>query len=237
MDRILFVIPARSGSKGIKNKNIQMCGQHSLLRLSVIQCLNLNIGSDLFVSTDNQDYLDHINDLIDNPPILRPNYLSGDIVGDIEVLIHALHTCENYYKKKYSCVVMIQPTCPLRQDSDILKTIDAILKEKYEVAFTCHEVDKKYHPLKSLKINEFGYIEKYLNGKNEIIARQQLDKTYIRNGAAYSITPKQLCLGKSFFNCKSKMVLTQNYVSIDNLDELKYCENILLNDKNKKNNN
>ena len=231
MERILFVIPARSGSKGIKNKNIQICGEDSLIRLSIRKCLDLNIESDLFVSTDNQDYLDHINDLIDNPPILRPNYLAGDIVGDIEVLVHALHSCENHYKKTYNCVVMIQPTCPLRKGSDILKTIEAVIKESYEVSFTCHEVDKKYHPLKSLKINEFGYIEKYLQDSSEIIARQQLDKTYIRNGAAYSITPKQLCLGKSFFNCKSKMVITQKYVSIDNLDELKYCHNILLRDK------
>jgi len=228
MNKILFVIPARSGSKGIKNKNIQLCGNDSLLRLSIKQCLRLNLESDLFVSTDNQEYLNHIKDLFDNPPILRPKNLSGDLVGDIDVLIHALNTCEKFYKTEYSCIVMIQPTCPLRKGSDILKTIDAIIKDKYEASVTCHIVDKKYHPLKSLIINKSGYLEHFIKNKNEIIARQQLDKTYIRNGAAYAITPKQLCTGKSFFNCKSKIVLTDSYVSIDNLDELEYCEKILL---------
>ena len=153
MNNILFVIPARSGSKGIKNKNIQSCANETLLRRSVKICKSIELNSDIYVSTDSKEYLDHINDLIDNAPILRPKHLSGDLIGDIEVLTHAFHTCEKYYKKNYHCIVMIQPTCPLRKKEHIIKSIEAILFEKYESAVTCQKVDKKYHPLKSLTIN------------------------------------------------------------------------------------
>ena len=228
MDRILFVIPARSGSKGIKDKNIQLCANETLLRRCVRICKDLDLNSEIFVSTDSSKYIEHVSDLIDNAPRLRPNYLSGDLVGDIEVLIHALHVCENFYKKNFDCVVMIQPTCPLRKIEDIKRTIDAVLREKYDSAVTCQKVDKKYHPLKSLKTNESGNIENYLDTPNEIIARQQLDQTFIRNGASYAITPNQLCMGRSFIKCNSKLILTDELVSIDNLEELKLCEKILL---------
>ena len=132
MKRILFVIPARSGSKGIKNKNIQKCGHDTLLRLSVKHCLRLKLDADIYVSTDSQQYISHIKDLIENPPILRPKVLSGDLISDIDVLKHALETCQSFYKTKYSCVVMIQPTSPLRKSSDILATINAVVKEGYD---------------------------------------------------------------------------------------------------------
>jgi len=228
MNKILFVIPARSGSKGIKDKNIQNCGKDTLLRQSVKKCLNIKFDADIYVSTDSNKYLEHIKDLIDNPPFLRPKYLSDDLVSDIEVLIHALHTCENFYKRDYKCVVMIQPTCPLRKKQDVVKTIEAIINDNYDSAVTCQKIDKKYHPFKSLYLDNKGYLGHFIKQESEIIARQQLDTTYIRNGASYSITPKQLCLGKSFFNCRSKLVLTESVLSIDSYEELKYCEQILL---------
>ena len=229
MNKILFVIPARSGSKGIKDKNIMNCGNDTLLRQSVKICKGIEFDSDIYVSTDSDIYLNHIRDLIDNPPFLRPKYLSGDLVSDIEVLIHALHTCENFYKTSYQCIVMIQPTCPLRKKQNIIETIKAVLEENYDSSLTCHLADKKYHPLKSLTLNDSGNLSHFVKQSSEIIARQQLNNTYIRNGASYSITPKQLCVGKSFFNCKSKLVLTEKIISIDSIEELNYCEKILLN--------
>ena len=228
MNNILFVIPARSGSKGIKNKNIQNCANETLLRRSVKICKTIDFPSDIYVSTDNQEYLDHINDLIENAPTLRPKNISGDLIGDIEVLTHAFHTCEKYYKKNYQCIVMIQPTSPLRKKEHIIKSIEAIISENFDSAVTCHKVDKKYHPLKSLTLNKSNKLIHYLEIEEEIIARQQLKETFIRNGACYAITPRQLCEGKTFFKGNTKLILTDQLVSIDNIEELKLCEKILL---------
>lgn len=232
MQNILFVIPARSGSKGIKNKNITKCGDETLLRRSVKMCKSLDYSSNIFVSSDSQGYLDHISDLIDNAPILRPNYLSGDLVGDIEVLTHAFNSCEEYYKKKYQCIVMVQPTCPLRKKEHLIKSIEAIIFENYDSAVTCQIVDKKYHPLKSLILNKSNNLTHFLNNSNEIIARQQLKDTYIRNGASYALTPDQLCNKKTFFKGNSKLILTDKLLSIDTIEELKFCEEKLNADSN-----
>ena len=228
MHNILFVIPARSGSKGIKNKNIQCCANETLLRRSVKICKSLDLPSDIYVSTDSQEYLDHINDLIDNAPILRPKHLAGDLISDVEVLNHAFHSCEKYYKKNYQCIVMIQPTCPLRKKEHIIKSINAILYGNFDSAVTCQKVDKKYHPLKSLTLDASNKLIHYLDNKEEIIARQQLKETFIRNGASYAITPRQLCEEKTFFKGNAKLILTEQLLSIDNIEELKLCEKILL---------
>ena len=232
MNNILFVIPARSGSKGIKNKNIQICANETLLRRSVKICQSLDLNSNIYVSTDSQEYLNHIKDLLENAPILRPDYLSGDFVSDIEVLTHAVHTCENFYKTKYKCIAMIQPTSPLRTKEHLMKSLDAVLKENYDSAITCHKVDSKYHPFKSLILNENNNLTTFIDQKIKIIARQQLGITFIRNGACYAITPKQLCIKKTFLNCNSKLILTDELISIDNIEELRLCEKLL--NKNQK---
>ena len=87
--------------------------------------------------------------------------------------------------------------------------------------------------MKSLKINEKGFVDHFIDNPYEIIARQELESTFVRNGASYSITPKQLLEGKTFFKCKSKLILTDSIVSIDNRDELIYCEKILLKENSK----
>ena len=110
MGKILFIIPARSGSKGITNKNIKLCAGETLLRRAVKICQEIDFDKRIVISTDNRKYLDHIDDLGDFNDFLRPEYLSGDNIGDVEVLINALHSSEVIYEESYSCICMIQPT-------------------------------------------------------------------------------------------------------------------------------
>ena len=156
---ILFVIPARSGSKGIKDKNIQKCGHDTLLRLSIRECLKLNLNGDIYVSTDCQRYINHIVDLIDNAPFLRPKNLSGDRIGDIEVLTHALIECQNFYKKNYSCIVMIQPTSPLRNVTHIEKAIELISLYDSDSLVSVTEIPHSMSPFSAMKLNKSGYLK------------------------------------------------------------------------------
>ena len=73
-------------------------------------------------------------------------------------------------------------------------------------ALTAHKVDLKYHPLKSLKLTGDNLIEPYLTDSLEVISRQQLESTFIRNGACYAIKPDHLCLKKSFFKGTSRKI-------------------------------
>ena len=231
--KVLFVIPARSGSKGILNKNIQLCAGETLLRRAVKHCKEVNCEKRIVISTDSYEYLKHCYDLSNFDNFLRPQYLSGDRIGDIEVLIHALHSSEIVFKEKYSCVAMIQPTCPLRLIKYTEATISAVNEQNWDSSFTAHKVDSKYHPLKSLIKNKDGSVSFFLSEGASIISRQQLNQTFIRNGSCYAIKPKSLCINKSLINNnETKIVETDRLVSIDTISELNYCEKILLNKKN-----
>ena len=81
--------------------------------------------------------------------------------------------------------------------------------------------------MKSIKISYDGASEYYLDGGSKIISRQMLGTTYIRNGACYCITPKALTTIKSFVGQHSKLIETEPMISIDRMDELKKCSNIL----------
>ena len=113
--QVLFVIPARSGSKGVKNKNLRICAGESLLRRAVNIANDMEFDSRVIVSTDSEDYLKHAEDLNCSQNFLRTQYLSGDFIGDIEVLTHALHSSEIEFNENYQCVTMLQPTSPLRK--------------------------------------------------------------------------------------------------------------------------
>jgi len=233
--KILFVIPARSGSKGITNKNIQICAGETLLRRAVKHCLEVDHEKRIIVSTDEFNYLQHCYDLSNFDHFLRPKYLSGDSIGDVEVLVHALHSAETTFKELYSCVVMIQPTCPLRLRKYTEDTINAVIHDDFDSSFTAHKVDSKYHPLKSLLKNPNGTASHYLSDGANVISRQELNQTYIRNGACYAIKPKILCTKKLLINSnQTKIVETKKLISIDTSSELHYCEKILLGKKNEK---
>ena len=83
--QVLFVIPARSGSKGVKNKNLKLCAGESLLRRAVKIASDISFDSRIVVSTDSEIYLKHIEDLNCSSSFLRPSYLSGDSIGDISL--------------------------------------------------------------------------------------------------------------------------------------------------------
>ncbi len=229
---VLFVVPARSGSKGVKNKNLQICADESLLRRAVNLALEIDIDSRVIVSTDSEDYIDHVSDLKCSNNFLRPLYLSGSAVGDIEVLTQALHASEIIFNECYKCVAMLQPTSPLRKKNHVMQSINAVLKESWEASFTANKVDLKYHPLKSLKVLDDGSSDYYLIEGEKIINRQMLQDTFIRNGACYSITPQCLTTVKSFIGKHSKIIETEPMISIDSNSEIKLCEKILLEQNN-----
>ena len=225
---VLFVIPARSGSKGVKDKNLKLCAGDSLLRRAVKIANEMNYDSRIIVSTDSELYLKHVEDLECSSSFLRTSYLSGDSIGDIEVLTQALHAAEVEFNENYKCVTMLQPTSPLRKKEHIYLSVNAVIKESWDSSFTANKVDLKYHPLKALTVSLEGGSNYYLQEGSKIKSRQMLSQTFIRNGACYSITPICLTTLKSFIGPHSKLIETEAMISIDSLEEIKKCEEILI---------
>ena len=217
---ILLVVLARSGSKGIKNKNIKKIQNISLIGQVGIFSKKINFFDEKIISTDSKKYGAIAKKFGLNFEFLRPKKLSGSKIGDLDVLRHALIKIQKIRKINFDIIVSLPPTSPLRKISEVKNCIRMIIDKKLDSVWTISKTDKKFHPYKALKRKK-GYLNFFFPNGEKSKARQQLNETYYRNGACYAFSKnaimKNLILPKKSGCVISKTV--QN--SIDSLNDLK----------------
>jgi CMP-N,N'-diacetyllegionaminic acid synthase len=136
--RVLIIIPARAGSKGIPNKNVLTVGGRPLLLHTVIQARNAATNApsgctiNIHVSTDSKQYQTLVNQSYPNMGYcdeLRPENLATDVTPSNKVVLYVL----DYYQKKgieYDVVVLLEPTQPLRLTGDITAPLAEFIRQK-----------------------------------------------------------------------------------------------------------
>lgn len=222
---ILAVIPARGGSKGVPLKNIYPLAGRPLLAYVGDIVREVGYFDRAIVSTDHPGIAEVARPLGLEVPFYRPESLSGDRIGDYDVLLHVLTEMERLDKKQYDVVVMLQPTCPLRTAAQVKAAISKLIDEGWAAVWTVSMTDLKYHPLKQLKLSQNEKLELYDPMGGRIIARQQLTPIYHRNGAAYVFTRDCLLKDKTILpDHAGALVLETPMVSIDTLDDFKAVE-------------
>ena len=213
---VLAVVPARGGSKGIPLKNLRTVGGSTLVaRVGDIVRRVPEIDRAV-VSTDHPEIADVAKKAGLDAPFMRPEHLSGDRIGDFEVLLHALEATEAADGKRYDIVVMLQPTSPMREPMHVSQTIGKLAKEKWDSVWTVSETDTKAHPLKQLTVGENGALGYYDEAGSRIIARQQLTPVFHRNGLAYAMTRECLVDQRTIKGARSAaLVVDGEFISID----------------------
>ena len=201
---VLVVIPARGGSKGIKLKNLRKVLGKTLIEHVAEVLSELEWVDQSVVSTDHDKIIQHSVECGLEVPFVRPDNISGDTISDFQVLEHALLESEKYFDQVFDIILMLQPTSPLRTSKDIQDTVNLLIKGSYDSVWTVSETDLKYHPLKQLNINDGKLDFQNPKGSN-IIARQQLNPTYHRNGVAYAFT-RECLLGQKLYLEKTQVV-------------------------------
>lgn len=185
--RVLAVVPARGGSKGIPMKNLRSVGGRPLVSLAGDVASAVPEIDRRVVSTDHPEIVRVAAEAGLDAPFLRPESIAGDRIGDWEVLLHALQATEAVDGVRYDIVVMLQPTSPLRRACDVSGTLSMLVEGGYDAVWSVSETDSKSHPLKQLTVRD-GMIDYWDPLGAQIIARQQLEPVYHRNGVAYAIT-------------------------------------------------
>jgi CMP-N-acetylneuraminic acid synthetase len=148
-------------------------------------------------------------------PFYRPDAISGDFIGDFEVLIHALEATEVADARTYDIVVMLQPTSVLRTSDEVSATIRMLIEGKWDSVWTVSVTDSKAHPLKQLTVSD-GELDYYDPAGSQIVARQQLQPVYHRNGVAYAMTRKCLVEQGTIMGGRAgALVLDRPHISID----------------------
>ncbi|MBT4690888.1 MAG: acylneuraminate cytidylyltransferase family protein [Rhodospirillaceae bacterium] len=227
--RILAVVPARGGSKGIRLKNLRpVRGVPMVAQVGAI-IRNVDLIDRAIVSTDHDEIARVAETAGISAPFRRPDDLSGDRIGDLEVLDHALRTAEALDHCKYDVVVMLQPTSPLRRAEHVRDTITKLLDEDWDAVWTVTPTDSKAHPLKQLTVDRVdGRMDYYDPTGGQIIARQQLTPVYHRNGIAYAIKRDCLLEQKTIKGERTgALILEGELISIDTEWDIKLTEFIL----------
>ena len=223
--RVLAVVPARGGSKGVPKKNLQlMCGVPLVVHAANIAAA-LPWLDRAVISTDDEEIARAGAAAGLGFSGLRPAELSGDRVADWPVLDHELRRAEASDGISYSIVLMLQPTCPLRTAQHVTDAVDLLIRKGLDAVWTVSPSDPKFHPLKQLVVDEDGRFDYFDEGGGRIVARQQLSQLYHRNGAAYAMTRECVVEQRTIKGRRSGVVVIEEpMVSIDTRADLRLCE-------------
>jgi len=224
--RVLAVVPARGGSKGVPLKNIRPLWGKPLIAHTAEVIAQCPFIDQAVVSTDHEEIAHTAEAHGLAAPFRRPQELSGDRVGDVDVLRHALTCMEAASKSTYDVILMLQPTCPQRTVQHVERVVKLLVSGQHDSVWTVSLTDLKYHPLKALTIDTHGRLDLYDSRGHEIIARQQLTPTYHRNGAAYAIRREWLLTQNSLLSPVSgAVVIDAQILSLDTEEEFVALEN------------
>lgn len=218
--KLLAIIPARGGSKGIPGKNLRKIKGKSLTSIAINFAKRQKIIDEIIVSTDSNKIANEAkkNDL--KVPFMRPKKLSGDKISAFKVLEHGLNKAEKYFKIKFDYIVMFEPTSPLRKSYEFKSALNKIYNKNLDAVWTVSKVDSKFHPYKQLLIKK-DLMKLFDSEGKKVFYRQSLDKTFIRNGAVYIFSYKCLKKFKNIYGKKLGHIISKTkHISIDTLEDL-----------------
>ncbi len=179
----IAIIPARSGSKGLKDKNIKLLNGKPLIVYSIDAAIKSNAFDTVFVSTDSEIYAEIAMKAGADAHFLRSAINSSDKASSWDTVREVIRRFEEE-GKYFDEIMLLQPTSPLRTYEDILKTFN-VMKEKNALAVeSLTEMD--HSPLWSNTLPEDGNMEHFFNEYSNM-PRQALPTYYRENGAIYLI--------------------------------------------------
>ena len=185
--KILCIIPARSGSKGVKNKNIKLMLGKPLIYYTIKEALNCKKIDRVIVSTDCEEIKKISIKYGAEVPFIRPKAISGDKTPMKPVIKHTLEKLKIKEKYKPYLIMILQPTSPLRNVMHIEKAIELISLYDSDSLVSVTEIPHSMSPFSAMKLNKSGYLKplKKINENQNI--RQIKPIYYARNGAAIYI--------------------------------------------------
>jgi len=223
--KVLGIITARGGSKGIPGKNIKSLLGKPLISYTIEEAKKSGVFDRLILSTDSEEIAEVAKKYNCEVPFIRPVELAEDQVSHLPVIQHAvtwLKNKENYYP---DYIMILQPTSPLRRDFHIKEAVDLLLRNDADSVLSVVETNNK----QILNLDNSGFL-KLCNGDpiyKRIDRRQFLPKSYISAGLIYLFKTDLLFSENPNFYGESTLpyIIDNKYVAdIDNLGDWKEAE-------------
>ncbi len=229
--KILAVIPARGGSKGIPQKNLRQIAGISLVGHAVRVAQSIDWIDRRIVSTDDSEIAAEGRKYGAEVPFMRPAELASDNAGSVAMWQHAWTESETFFETQFDISILLEPTSPLRRPEDIKRTVDALLEGKWDAAATVSRAPAHFTPHKCLTVGDTGIIGFYHTKGEQYSRRQKIPAYFFRNGICYALKRRTLLEKGTIIekNCKA-VLIERPVVNIDDEDELAYAEFLFLRD-------
>lgn len=219
----IAIIPARSGSKGLKGKNIKELNGKPLLAYSIDAAKNSKLFNEIMVSTDSEKYAKIAIQYGAKVPFLRSPERSGDNADSWSAVKEVL---EQYVKqgKKFDTVCLLQPTSPLRTSEDIIQAYKLLIEKNANAITSVCEVE--HSPLWTMTLPEDNSLEEFRSTCDSNMPRQKLRKYYRINGAIYLRKIKYIGNKVTISSEREYAMIMErsNSVDIDTKEDFEYAE-------------
>lgn len=225
--KILGLIPARGGSKGVPKKNIKLLGKMPLIEYTINSAKESNFLTDVIVSTDDEEIAIAAEVCGCKPPFVRPSELAQDHSTSLEVVQHAIHFFESQ-SIFFDAICLLQPTSPFREKGFIDAAIEKFIATKADCLVSVLPIPHEYNPHWAFEESENGLL-KIATGESQIIPRrQELPNAFHRDGSVY-ISKTDVIKSGSFYG-NSIAYIESNpkfYVNIDTMKDWEAAEKLL----------
>lgn len=223
-DKIVAIIPARGGSKGIPGKNIKPLGNKPMIAYTIEASLNSTYVDDVIVTTDSEEIAAIANAYGAETPFLRPAALAQDTSKSIDALVHARDWLVDH-GRVYDAVAWLQPTSPLRRAQEIDGAIDTFYAHGKLAVASVAEV--AVNPILTRRRDEYGVLHPLLP-TNSTIRRQDMPKYYYVNGAIYINQFEALNSDTSLNDNPIGYVMSKDRsIDIDTIEDFRLVEHVL----------
>jgi CMP-N,N'-diacetyllegionaminic acid synthase len=221
MKKILAIIPARSGSKGLKNKNIKLLNDIPLMAHTIVSAVKSDIFTKIVVSTDSQEYKNIAEKYGAKVNKLRNTVLSSDNASTTSVILDVLFE-EEELGNSYDIFILLQPTSPLRDENDIKDALELFINKKASAVVSVAKFEKNLNAIG--KLDNLSMID--FASKELANARRQDEEYFYLNGAIYISLVDVFLEEETFYteNSFAFIMPKEKSLDIDDIYDFKLAE-------------
>lgn len=216
--KVVALIPARGGSKGLPGKNVRSLNGKPLIAWSIELAKGCRLIDKVVVSTDSQEIADISSSYGADVPFLRPPELATDKASSKSVVEHCIATLD----ESYDILVLLQPTSPLRT----LETLEACILSCAESAKTVISVSQSKKPVEWMFYRRSSGFDYVLDGIDKPTRRQDCKSVHYVDGSVYCFPISTFFESEDLFNQDSLTVVSRadESIDIDTIEDFQYCE-------------
>lgn len=224
--KILFLITARGGSKGVPRKNIRLLGNLPLIAFKINAAKKCKYDNRIIVSTDDEEIANVAKEYGAEVPFMRPSYLAEDNSSSMDVVKHAIAWLNENDDSVYDYICLLEPSSPFATADDLNSAIDLIIDSGADTLLGMKEVEVSKRFIFPLDKN--GKLSYFYDSIMQLssMRRQDMGKEYTMNGCMYIAKMDYFNKNNIFHSINSVPYIMPNIksVEIDSMDDYNYAK-------------